>query len=194
MNFIEKAYKRLLRSKLNMPPPDEKPHEGFKLIYTDNKGNKYYSLVNPANLHATRALMAWTYSKDSEFGLTTKKLKGLLERINESVNKKDIATIAKITGVMEAALDLYAEPEILINLATCYVFLNDEKNEGYKDFIQQQKLDLWKSDNDARSFFLQFAVQYTSKYSELQRLNVLDYLERAKPVLDQINYHLTGKK
>lgn len=191
MKWFKKLKAKYFPSKL---PIEEKPQDGFKLIYTDKQDNKYYCLNNPANLHATRALMAWTYSKDSEFGLTTKKLKGLLERINESVNKKDIATIAKITGVMEAALDLYAEPEILINLATCYVFLNDEKNEGYKDFIQQEKLELWKSDNDARSFFLQFAVQFTLKYSELQRLNVLDYLERAKPVLDQINYHLTGKK
>lgn len=166
----------------------------MKLIYTDNKWNKYYGLVNPANLHATRALSAWAYSKDSEFGMTTVKLRGMLDKINEAVNKKDLASVAKITGVIEAAMELYAEPEILINLATCYVFLNDEKNDGYKDHIQTEKLALWKEDKEARSFFLQYAVQFTSKYSELQRLNVLDYLEKAKPVLDQINYHLRGKK
>lgn len=191
MNWVKQLKAKYFTDKFIV---EEKPHDGFKLIYTDKAGNKYYGLNNPANLHATRALMAWNYAKDSEHGMTKQRRKLAFDKINESVNKKDLATIAKVVGVMEAADDLYAEPEILQNLATCYVFLNDEKNEGYKDHIQQEKIELWKSDHDARSFFLQYALQFTSKYSELQRLNVLDYLEKAKPVIDQINFLLPYRK
>lgn len=187
MNWLNKIKERFKK------PVIEKPKEGFKLIYTDSKGNKYYTLSNPANLHTSRALPAWVFSKDSEYTLSREKFRQAFQRINEAVNKKDLASIAKVVGVMEAGMDLYAEPEILLNLATCYVFLNDETNDSYKDYIQEQKRELWKADKDAQSFFLQFAVQYTVNYSELQKLNVLDYLEKAKPVIDQINYHIQSK-
>lgn len=184
-DFIVKYSKRT--------PLPEKPKDGFKLIYTDSLGNKWFTINNYANLFATRSLMAWNYSKDSEYNLTEEQRLTAYEKMNEGVNKKDIASIAKIVGVMEAAEKLYCAPVILLNLATCYVFLNDEANDGYKDFIQDKKREIWESDIDCKAFFLQWSTQFTKRYSELQKLNVLDYLERAKPILDQINFLLPKK-
>lgn len=168
-------------------------HDGFNHIYTDSKGNNWYTIQNPANLHATRALTAWTFSRDAEFGLTRDKLHLACEKINEGVNKKDIAQIAKVTGVIEAALSLYAEPEILLNLATCYTFLNDEKNDGYLDYVQDKKREIWQSDNDCKAFFLRWSVQFIRMSSELQKENVLEYLEKSKAIIDQVNFILQKK-
>ncbi len=165
-------------------------NEGKKLVYTDSFDNKWYILNNPANLHATRTLTAWSFTKDSEFGMTRDKLKKLLGKINECINANNLADAAKVTGVIEAGLELYAEPEILLNLATCYTFLNKEKPE-YKDYEQEQKRSIWTNDNDCKSFFLQFALQYTARFSESQKLNVLQYLDKTKSVRDQINYVIT---
>lgn len=167
--------------------------EGFKLIYTDSQGNKWYCINNSANIHATRALTAWAFSKDAEYGMTREKLSLACEKINEAVNKNKISDVAKVTGVIEAALSLYAEPEIMLNLATCYTFLNDEANDGFKDFIQEKKRVIWQSDAECKAFFLQWSVQFMQRFSESQSTNVLDYLEKVKPVIDQINFQLQKK-
>lgn len=167
--------------------------DGFTHIYTDALGNKWYSIANPANIHATRALTAWTYSRDAEYGLTKEQRLIGYSKMNEALNKKDISSLAKILGVFEAAEDLYATPNILLNLATCYTFLNDEKNDSYKDFIQQKKRDIWDSDLVCKAFFLQWSVQFMQQRSQSQNVNVLEYLEQAKPVLDQIDFLLRKK-
>lgn len=181
----------LRQVKKRMQPAND---EGKKLLYTDKFDNKWYTLINPANLHPARALNAWTFSKDSEFGMSQQKLKKATERINEALNKNDLASIAKINGVIEAALDLYAEPAILLNLATCYTFLNNEKNEAYVDTVQDHKRTIWENDPDCKSFFLQFALQFTARFSESQKLNVQEYLAKAKPITDMIDYTLTQKR
>lgn len=175
------------------PQAERTTTEGFKLLYTDSQGNKWYCITNTANIHASRALTAWAFSKDAEYGLTREKLSLGLEKINEAVNKNRLSDVAKVTGVLEAALSLYAEPEIMLNLATCYTFLNNEQNDGFKDFIQEKKREIWNSDPDCRAFFLQWSVQFMQRFSESQSTNVLDYLERVKPVIDQINFQLLKK-
>lgn len=171
-------------------------NEGKKLVYTDKYNNKWYILNNPANLHATRSLAAWSFTKDSEFGVTRDKLRKALDLIDTELNSEkavDRANIANVTGVLRAGLELYAEPEILLNLATCYTFLNDEKDE-LKDHAQEQKKAIWTSDEGCKAFFLQFALQYTHKYSESQKLNVQEYLEQTKAIRDKIEHTLRQVK
>lgn len=182
-----------LINKLKLPKPSLNGHDGFKHIYTDAQGNKWYAINNPANLHAMRGLTAWAYSKDAEFGLTREKLLIACEKINDGVNKKDIASIAKVVGVIEAALTLYAEPEIMLNLATCYTFLNDEKNTGFLDHVQQKKRELWQQDPVCKAFFLQWSVQFIQRFSASQNTSVLDYLEQSKATVEQIDLLLRKK-
>lgn len=190
-SYLRQAYKGLLRAldKNNLL----EPQEGFTHIYTDRQGNKWHTINNPANIHATRALTAWAFSRDAAFGMSREQLSIACDKLNDAVNKKDIATIAKVVGVIEAGLTLYSTPEILLNLATCYTFLNDEKNEGYKDFIQDKKREIWNTDADCKSFFLQWSTRFIQKSSELQNTNVLDYLEKVKPIIDQIDFQLQKK-
>lgn len=184
---------KFISRKSELPPIPPPTPDGFKLLYTDVQGNKWYGILNHANLHASRALTAWAFSRDAEYGLTKDRLLLACEKINDAVNKKDIASIAKIIGVIEAGLSLYAESEIMLNLATCYTFLNDEKNDGYKDYIQDKKREIWQADKDCRAFFLQWSVQFMQQFSELQNSNVLEYLESTKAIRDQIEYLLPKK-
>lgn len=186
-----KLYFVLRRIKKTMKPVND---EGKKYLYTDKFDNKWYTLINPANLHPARALNAWIFAKDSEYGMSSEKLKTATEKINEAINKNDLATIAKVNGIIEAALELYAEPAILLNLATCYTFLNNEKNDAFVDHIQDNKRAIWENDPDCKSFFLQFALQFTVKFSESQKLSVQEYLEKAKPITDLISSTLIPKK
>lgn len=184
-----KLYFLLRKVKKTMQPANE----GKKLVYTDKYNNKWYIMQNQANLHATRSLAAWSFTKDSEFGIGRDKLKKALDMIETELNNEkavDRVNIGNITGVLKAGLELYAEPQILLNLASCYTFLNDEKEE-LKDYAQEQKKAIWTSDNDCRSFFLQFALQYTHRYSESQKLNVQEYLEKTKAIRDQISHVLS---
>jgi hypothetical protein len=168
----------------------EPQKSGFKLIYTDSQKNKWYTVTNFSNLHTSRALMAWVFQGDSDYGMTSEKRQIAYEKMNTAINDGDLSTLAKIVGILESADKLYAEPEILLNLATCYTFLNDEKNDSYLEWIQEDKRKIWAGDPDCKSFFLQFAASFTQKFSESQEKNVQEYLEKARPVLNQINKNL----
>lgn len=165
--------------------------EDATLVYTDAQGNKWYT-VSPASMHATRALTAWVQTKDLDFGITREKLQRGLNKITDLLNENKPSDASEIVGVLKAALDIYAEPEVLLNIASCYTFLNDEPDE-YKEHIQKNKKDIWEKDYECRSFFLQYAITYTDKHSKSQVKNAQEYLQGVKPVLDQINYHLQAK-
>lgn len=159
----------------------------FNLVYTDTKGNKWYALKNPANISAERALAAWAFMEDSKYSLSRENLQAILLKMNDAINRGDMASVAKLTGLIESCLDLYTSEAILLNLATVYAFLNDEKNEGVTDYINEEKRKIWTEDKDCRSFFLQYAYRYTHRYSEQPELNVLTYLAKVKPVIDNLN-------
>lgn len=162
--------------------------EDAALVYTDNQGNRWYT-VSPASLHTTRSLTAWVLSEDAEYSLTRERLSSGLKKVNEYINKGNITDASKILGVIEASLVIYATPEILLNIATCYTFINDEPDE-YSERFQKIKRDVWEKDFDCKSFFLQYALSYTKKHSESPPQNAQEYLQKIKPVMDQINYHL----
>lgn len=166
-------------------------HEDAALVYTDSQGNKWYT-VSPSSLHATRALTAWVLTKDLDYGLTRDKLLNGFKKINELINKGNITDASKVLGVLEAAMDLYCEPEVLLNIATCYTFLNDEPEE-YKEHIQKKKKDIFEKDYECKSFFLSYAISYTKKFSQSPPPNAQEYFQEVKPLIDQINYHLTQK-
>lgn len=185
-------------------PKKPQVNPALYLIHTDQKGNKWYALKNPARIPAERALQAWIYTEDSKFGLSREQHKALLAKVNENFNKGDYASAAKIVGVMEAALDLYCTEEILLNLASVYFFLNDEskpiKNslgqDTYPiyDYIQEEKKKIWQEDLTCKSFFLQSSVQFIQRFSEQPQLNAPEYLEETKQVRELINFYLQRRK
>ncbi len=172
-------------------PPTDK-----KLIYTDKLGNKFYTLRNPANIPAERALTAWVYTNDSEYGITRERLKWALDKLKTAINNQqpDLVTISQVIGALEACDSLYAEPEVLLNLASVYTTMNGEQFEHYADYEQKAKRQAWDKDPEAKSFFLQFAHQYSKRFSERPESNLQDYLKEIKPVLDQVSLSLSPPK
>lgn len=178
--------KSWLKSRLSKP---ELP-TNFVQVYTDKFGNKWYALKNPAKIAAERALTAWAYTEDSSYSINRKNLRTILDSINNAINSNNLAEVAKLTGLVEMCLELYCHDEILLNLASVYTFLNDEKNEGAHDYILQKKREIWETDSNCKSFFLQWSWQYTARYSEQPRLNVPEYLAKVEQVKKDIQYRL----
>lgn len=171
----------------------EQPSERI-LIYTDKAGNKYYT-VKAHNLPTERGMVAWVYINDSKYGLTTERLTYALEQIKLAINTRpaDIDKIAAIRNTLETATTLYCEKEILLNLALTYTFMNDEP-DAVLDHWTEAKKKAWALDKEAESFFLSFAYQFTEKYSQLPKLNVPQYLEEVKPIINQLYSILNLKK
>lgn len=187
MKLLNKLRYKLSGFRLHDQNPD------LKLCYTDKKGNAYYCMTNPAIIPAQRALAAWVVSKDAEFGLSREKMKLCLDKAKKALNKSDIVEASQAIGIIESAMDLYAESEILLQLATCYIFLNDENPKEYSNEVQKKKRKLWDEDAEAKSFFLQFAYRLTRRYGEQPQLNVREYLEKVSPVLKELEFYLTKK-
>lgn len=176
--------------KVAEPPTDR------KLIRTDKFGNKFYTLKNLSNIPAERALHAWVYTNDTEYSLTRDRLEWGLSKMEESINRQqpDLVTISQVIGAYRSALSLYAEPEVLLNLASVYVTMNNESFEDYADYEQKLKREMWDKDPESKSFFLQLAHSFSKQYSTQAKLNVPSYLKKIKPVLDQINLNLSPPK
>lgn len=166
----------------------------FIQVYQDKFGNKWYALKNPAKIAAERALTAWAYTEDSNYSLNRKNLRTILDNINNAINTNNLAEIAKLIGLVEMCLELYCHDEILLNLASVYTFLNDEKNEGVHDYMLEKKREIWETDSNCKSFFLQWSWQYTARYSEQPQLNVPEYLEKVAQVKKDIQYRMTQLK
>lgn len=167
-----------------------------KLVYTDKAKNKYYTFKNPAEIPHGRWMDAQILQRYAEFCLTKEQFSMWLDRMEESINQKqpDIASLGALVKVARASEELYCEKETVLNLATVYFMMNDEDPETYMDYWQKAKREAWGKDKGAESFFLQQCVLLIPMSAEQRNSNVLRYIQKTKPVIDELNYHLTQSR
>lgn len=151
-------------------------------VYTDKSGNDYFKFINPSLMPASRLLMAMILTGDADRSMNKHNLKHLCSLIDERINSNDLSGAAKINGLIQASLDLYADEETLLQLAQVYYLMNDENPETYSERFQKEKRKIWDEDIDAKGFFLQQSFKYTKAFQEQPQLNVLEYLNKAKPI------------
>ena len=162
------------------------PPLALKKIYTDKEGNNYFTWKDPTEIPIHRANMAQMFSRYADLLLTKSLLSTLVDKALEECDNGKLTKVAVLLNEIKIREDLYAEPETLLQLATCYVMLKGESPHEYNQHEAQKKLNLWDSDHEAKSFFLQFAYQCTTSYSENSDKSILDYLKEMDPVISRM--------
>jgi len=107
--------------------------------------------------------------------------------MKKAANKGDIVELFRILGEMEFRTGFLGEEETLIELALCYYVLEDEDETSLDSVSRQKKIDIFKTDEDARAFFLRGAFSHTIKYSDMSEEDILEYLRMNGPEKERLD-------
>jgi predicted porin len=149
-------------------------------IYTDAAGRDYYAFKNPMDMPWKRAVEADAATTRAEFGITTERLKQALTEIKKANNAGDKNAVGWWAVELETDMQLCAKEETLFSLATTYVFDENEPPASYSHALANDKIQRWKADDEATSFFLGFAWTLTKQYDTMSELDLDTYLRKTK--------------
>lgn len=151
---------RLFRKKKPLPETvDNSRDTSLELCYTDRMGNRYYRWKNPAAMATIRYLVGWQCIEYANMNLNPKEAIGYLDKIisaNNSSNKSDVG----YNAVSMKNRILKSDPErAYLELASCYVLMNNEIPKTYDTDLAAVKISIWQNDLEARAFFLNLSFQ-----------------------------------
>lgn len=150
-------------------------------VYTDKFGNDWFQYVNPMQLPAKRAIAAEVATRFAEMNLTKDVMLKVFEEMKKNANDGNIVALFGLLNELEFRLNFIGEEQTLMELASCYFLLGDEDETDFVDSYKNKKMEILKSDSDAKAFFLKGAFGYTMKYSSMSEVDILDYLKANAP-------------
>lgn len=160
----------------------KKPNDRLKLIYTDINGINYYMLKENDYISKDRVVKLLEINRHVELCLTKERLKYLCNKITDALNAQKYADVSVLVNDLLISEQIFCEEETLKQLATIFIYLENEPINRYEDYWQEKKLEYWKKDKDAKFFFVNLAWRTTKRYSEYSTLDVRKYLEVLKKV------------
>jgi len=143
----------------------------LEVCFTDQRGNNFYRLKNPAHLSRERAQAIEESLKAIEYGISKteleERLKSVLDKINEiswnSAKKEELKRLQE-TARTEIGEFLYRMQtvtidDLIIQSGLYFLYVDNENPYHISPETQQRKWDLVKSDDELRAFFLMFMEQ-----------------------------------
>lgn len=153
----------------------------MKKVFTDKFGNDWFEYSNPLTLPAKRAIAAEVATRFAEMNLTKANLIRIMAEMKKKANEGNIVEVFNLLSELEFRLNFLGEEETLIELALCYFVIEGEDETGFDDISRAKKLEILKSDEEAKGFFLESAFRYTIQYSDSSGAGILAYLRANEP-------------
>jgi len=165
-----------------------------KKVFTDKFGNSWYEYTNALQLPAKRAIAAEVATRFAEMNLTKSNLKLLINEMKKKANDGNIVELFSLLAEIEYRLDFVGEEQTLMELACCYYLIDGEDESEFQDLYREKKMEIFKTDEGAKDFFITGAFQYTIKYSDMSETVIHDYLRMNVPNAEKLNRILQGLK
>lgn len=166
------------KKKKEAPVAEDIP--AMKLIYTDDQGNKFYEFANVLEIPSRRSIAAEVAIREQQMNLTADNLNMLIEHAKTAGDKGNFSDVMTIINEIQYRLTFAGEEQTLLKLATIYFTINGENPNKYKKEDQDLKMEIFKSNDDVRDFFLQKAYNLTQIYSDTSEADILMYLKRVE--------------
>jgi len=148
---------------------------GLRHIYTDVFGNRYYELLDVTRMSWRRAVAGEIQSRQAEYCLTRDSLKKIIEKMKEHANKGEFTEVFALLVEIEQRMEFAGEEETLLGLASVYFFMEGERVDDFNQVVANEKIELWKKDPEAKSFFLKRAFERTKVYMLMLEADMPDY-------------------
>ena len=148
--------------------------------YTDVNGNKYYILLNQAEMSSDRVIKLLEFNKYVELCLTKERVEHICKKGLEALNKQNWSGAVEMFNDLMMSNQVFTEEETLKNLATVFIYAEGEPVDRYEEYYQTLKKEQWAKDKEAKFFFVNLAWKTTKRYSDNSQLNLRNYLEQTQ--------------
>lgn len=162
--------------------------------YTDKEGVKYYTYKNITDLPAIRLVNIEKETRFVEMYMTEDVLRIALKMMKEAGNKQDWVQVFSIIQDLEIRLKFLSEEKTLLKLAALYFFEEGENPYKIDDNILDNKQARWDNDEEAKTFFLTFALRLTKRRFNLSEDDLLNYMKENEANVEMLNSKLWQKQ
>ncbi len=175
--------KRLLKFKSLLV--DEK----YKIIPAFVLGNKqYYQFSNVMDMPTSRGLSAMWIYEEFKMKCDERYLKLHVEATNKILSgdkgKIDLNILRQINQNLGERLSLAAVPDHCYKLASVHFFDAEESIFIYDKAYNDKKIELWKKNPEALSFFLSQPLKDYLPFSDMQSSTVETYLKVVEKITE----------
>lgn len=174
-----------------------KNNPDYKCCFTLKREGKedvrFYEMAAKGEYHISRYVAASAQNIYSASGITADMLNGIMDKIIEMCNSKDIITTIKTDIAMLANQIKYRTKYPLdelcaIRMGAVYTFMEGEDPNSVKDNWTQAKVTYALDNPDLYTFFLHKGIAFTPSYRELSEvLNDSEYFKNRALTLHSLN-------
>lgn len=182
--------KNLLKARTKEISPEsliaeDKPET--ELVYIDKNGREWVAYKERLAMPFKRLVAIETAGVYENFKVTEEKYEASLDKIIDSVNKGDLATIGAVAIHLKGLMKMRVEEETLLTVAAGF-FLSKEEFEaeqksGFNMAEQKRKIEYWKKTPDCLDFFLELALKRLKGFTNLSAEDTRKYLTRYQETL-----------
>lgn len=186
INWFKVVYKKIRNV---FKPHWNNKNKRLKHVYTDKFGNRYYELEDIREISYSRSIAAEVASRQADYNLTKDDLLKIIYQIMSYINANSIVEASALLNELKERAQFAGEVETLLHLASVYFLIEGEDIDNYLQYEQDKKINLWREDGAAMSFFLNGAFQRTKNYTVIFGTDITPYLkvaERSQKNLNQI--------
>jgi len=155
-------------------------------------GKDFYLFKNPLQLPVKRSEMIELFSQFSDLNMTPDYFRKNIVDLNAALNRQDFTRAGAITQELIHRTELAAHESILLNLAASLTVIEGENPRIPESKYFEEKLNIMKSDEKAKAFFLRFAFATTKNYEKLSESDLLNYLTMQK-ISNQLRSEQTAR-
>ena len=163
-------------------------------------GLKFYKFKTPAQMPFKRLLEIQEYSTLMSINFTKEKL---LQYVNILIAKTDkieptpeklVALISDIRinlEALKALTEFKASEECILGLASMYFVMDGEPLLEPDPLFNTRKINLWKANPAAYTFFLRTAYQYTAISMDMSTEDMMQYLAQTATMREVLTNQLS---
>lgn len=164
---------------------DKKKDDPTKiLVQVDSRGNRWYAMNDPLQMHVTRKLEMEDATSYLSMNLTREWVDEHVKLCEECINKGNIVQLAMHVNELKARNEMRASRLSLLHFCSAYYLINDEPNAIDPKYFQE-KWDLLNNDPELQDFFLRDVLKRRANFTQdLQRDldKFLETLKRLNPI------------
>lgn len=154
----------------------ENENHDLEHIYTDLKGNKWYTLKDPKKIPKYREIEVQIAMRQLHNRITDVELAGFCEKIREALDEQKFTKAAGYVERLEERISYAVEMTTLLQLAKSFFFLEGENINRPSQKFNDLKDEIFSDDLECRAFFLQGAWKLTDLYASMPVTDILTYL------------------
>lgn len=165
---------------------DNSKNKDLQLAFETQDGTKFYIWKDFSHIPAIRSIAGERATRFATLKISEPLLKDAIKKCKEFLNRNKMADAIGVIMEIELRLNLYGEEETFLELANCYILLQDEDPIKITSYHSNKKKEIAANDTNVRAFFLNTAFSFIKKFSNFSEKDFLKYLDETQAIADRL--------